>query len=93
MAAGDDVVQALHEGNPRAAPEHFREALRLEPDDEYARSGIVHALRARHFLYRLMLAYFLWMSRLSGTVQLALIFGAVFRLATASVAGGTSPGD
>ena len=56
---------ALHSGDHRAALVHFRESLRRSPDMEWARQGLLEALRARNPLYRLMLRYFLWSSRLS----------------------------
>ena len=37
----------LHRNEPRRAQEFFREALRLEPGMEYARQGMLEALRAR----------------------------------------------
>ena len=55
---------------------HFREALRLEPNNEWARAGIVESLKASHFIYRIFLGYIFWMSRLSGRVQWMLILGA-----------------
>lgn len=69
---------ALHAGNIPHALEAFREALRTDPNNEFARSGIVEALKARNPLYALVLRYFLWMSRLPTGVQLALVFGAPF---------------
>jgi tetratricopeptide (TPR) repeat protein len=68
----------LHRNEPKKAQEHFREALRLEPDLEYARQGMLEALKARNPLYRGMLAYFLWMGRLSGKLQWAFIIGMFF---------------
>jgi len=68
----------LHQGNPQQAAVHFREALRLQPDFEWARAGIVEALKARNFVYRWLLAYFLWMSRLTPNVRWGLILGAYF---------------
>lgn len=65
----------LHHNDPKKAQEHFREALRLEPDLEYARHGMLEALKARHPVYRGMLAYFLWMGRLSTRLQWAFIIG------------------
>jgi tetratricopeptide (TPR) repeat protein len=65
----------LHQGDHKKALEHFREALRLDPELDFARAGIVEALKARNILYRLMLRYFLWMSRFSGKVQWAIILG------------------
>src|SRR5262249_51238586 len=58
----------LHAGQPQQALEHFREALRLDPGMEWARAGVVEALQARNFVYRWMLAWFLWMSRLTPQV-------------------------
>lgn len=65
----------LHRGEPRKALEHFREALRIDPELEWARAGIVEALKAHNFLYRWILMYFLWMSRLSGQAQWGIIIG------------------
>jgi tetratricopeptide (TPR) repeat protein len=65
----------LHAGEPSSALDHFKEALRLDPQNAHARSGIVEALKARNFVYRWMLAYFLWMSRLPSAVQWGVILG------------------
>ena len=67
----------LHAGEHAKAMEHFREALRLDPNLDWARVGIVEALKARNFIYRWMLLYFFWMSRLSGRAQWAIILGGV----------------
>ncbi len=68
----------LHRNDPRKAQEHFREALRLEPDLEYARQGMLEALKARNPVYRGMLAYFLWMGRLSTKLQWAFVIVTFF---------------
>jgi tetratricopeptide (TPR) repeat protein len=65
----------LEQRNPAKAMEHFREALRLEPNLDWARAGIVEALKARNFLYRWLLGYFFWMSRLSRRAQWGVIVG------------------
>jgi Flp pilus assembly protein TadD len=65
----------LHANEPKKAMEHFREALRLDPEMDWARQGIVEALKAKNPVYRLMLMYFLWMSRLSAGAQWGLIVG------------------
>lgn len=65
----------LNQGDHKRALEHFREALRLEPDNSYARQGIVEALKARNVLYRQLLRYFLWMSRLNKRTQWMLLVG------------------
>ena len=68
----------LHAGNPTKAMEHFREALRLDPTMEWARAGIVEALKSQNILYRPMLAYFLWMGRLSSRTQWMILLGGLF---------------
>lgn len=68
----------LHAGDHKKALEHFRESLRLDPENEWARQGIIEALKAQNFLYAGMLKYFLWMSRLSANMQWAVILGGFF---------------
>jgi tetratricopeptide (TPR) repeat protein len=60
------------------ALEHFREALRIEPNSESARLGMVEALKSRYWVYGMMLRYFLWMSKLSSRVQWGVILGGFF---------------
>lgn len=66
----------LQQGRDREALEHFREALRLNPGSDSARAGIVEALQSRNPVYRLILTYFLWMSRLTGRAQWGVVIGA-----------------
>jgi Tfp pilus assembly protein PilF len=54
----------LHHADAKQALVHFREALRIQPSFEYARLGLVEALKARFLLYRLLLQYFLWVGRM-----------------------------
>jgi tetratricopeptide (TPR) repeat protein len=54
----------LERGDHKKALEHFREALRLDPEQEWAREGIVESMKARNPAYRLMLQYFFFMSKL-----------------------------
>lgn len=68
----------LHESKPKEALEHFREALRLDPENDWAKAGMVEALKARNIIYRLMLSWFLWMSRLSPRVRVGVILGGYF---------------
>lgn len=65
----------LHRGERRAAMEHFRESLRLEPGDDWARAGLVEALKAGNPLYAGMLRYFLWMTRLDRRTQWMIVLG------------------
>lgn len=68
----------LHQNDPCKAQEHFREALRLDPNLDYAREGMLEALKARNPVYRIMLAYFLWLGRQSSRFQWAFIIGIFF---------------
>lgn len=75
VAHANEGWRLLHDNNPRQAAEHFREALRLQPDLEWARAGVAEAMKARNPLYRLMLQYFLMMGRLPDKTQWFLIIG------------------
>ena len=66
---------ALHARDYAAAQTHFREALRLDPNQNYAREGILEALKAKNPLYRGLLRWKLWMSTLSGGKQWAVVIG------------------
>lgn len=68
----------LEQGEPKKALEHFRESLRLDPQNEWARQGIIEALKARNLIYAMMLKYFLWMSRFPPGVQWGIILGGYF---------------
>lgn len=68
----------LHRHDPKKAMEHFREALRLEPNNDWARAGIVESLKASNPVYGIMLRYFLFMGRMSGRAQWMIILGAFF---------------
>src|SRR5581483_9313344 len=65
----------LHAGDPKKAMDHFRESLRLDPAGDWAKAGIVEALKARNVVYGLMLRYFLFMGRLSGGARWGLVVG------------------
>jgi len=67
----------LEQGDPKKALEHFRESMRLDPTNDWARHGIVEALKARNILYAGMLKYFLFMSRLSSRTQWMIVIGGV----------------
>lgn len=66
----------LERGDLRAAQRSFREALRLDPSLERARQGMLETLKARHRVYRWMLAYFIWMARQTSRRQWMIVLGA-----------------
>jgi tetratricopeptide (TPR) repeat protein len=65
----------LHRGDRKAALGHFRESLRLDPESEWAREGLVEALKAGNPLYAGMLRYFLWMNRLPARTRWMVLLG------------------
>ncbi len=81
----------LHAGRHQEAMIHFREALRLDPNLEWARLGIVEAMKARYFLYRLMLRFFLFTSSLSSRARWGVILGGYFGFRVVSKIARTTP--
>jgi len=69
---------ALQRGERAVAEQHFLEALRLDPNSENARSGLLNSFRARSPLYRGFLAYSFWMQRLSKGARWGVILGLYF---------------
>jgi tetratricopeptide (TPR) repeat protein len=53
----------LQRGAVGEARQHFLEALRLEPDQEAARAGLLESIKARNRFYRAMLAFQFWLGR------------------------------
>jgi tetratricopeptide (TPR) repeat protein len=67
----------LERNDPAKAQVHFREALRIDPTLDWARAGMVEALKARNPIYRVLLQYFLWMAKLSDKAQIIVIVALV----------------
>lgn len=66
---------ALHNNKTKDALGHFKESLRLEPGNDWAKAGLAEALKARNPIYRPLLMFFMWMNRLDGRTQFFLILG------------------
>ena len=62
-------------GDARDAAAHFQHALHIEPDSEWAREGLVAALKARNPVYRQLLRFFLWMGSLSPRTRVLVVVG------------------
>lgn len=69
---------ALRQGDSAQAETHFLEALRLNPNFEPAREGLLESFRARNALYRGYLRYAFAMTKLSEKSRLFVIFGVYF---------------
>jgi tetratricopeptide (TPR) repeat protein len=68
----------LHKGKADEAIEHYSEALKLDPTSEMARTGLVESLKARNFIYRIMLRYFLLLTRIKPRWVFAIMIGTIF---------------
>jgi Flp pilus assembly protein TadD len=71
-AAGWNALQARRYAE---AETHFREALRLNPENEFAREGLIEAFRSRSRIYRIYLRWTLWMQGRTAKMQLLIILG------------------
>ncbi|MDO7846605.1 tetratricopeptide repeat protein [Hymenobacter sp. M29] len=67
---------ALETNRPKEALEHFREALRLDPESDFAREGLVEALKARYYVYRSFMRFVYWSGTLSDGVRRGMFLGA-----------------
>ena len=68
----------LENGNHKKALVHFRDALRYNPNNYNAQSGMVEALKASNILYRGYLKYVFFMEKLSQKGQWIFILGFYF---------------
>ena len=67
---------AIERDNYDEAISSFKEALRLDASNEYAKHGLKEAIKGKNILYRGVLKYFLWMAKLQEKGQWAFIIGA-----------------
>lgn len=74
---------ALQRGDIRGAEEKFREALRIDPEMEYAREGLKESYRARSAFFRLFMRWTFFIQRFSEKHQTLLIISLLiaFKLA------------
>lgn len=67
--------QALSKADHRTANKHFMEALRLNPENERARLGLVESFRARSWVYGGYLRFSHAMNRFSEGAQMGIMIG------------------
>ena len=77
----------LEQGRVPEALNHFAEALRLDPNNEYARRGMVEALKARYRVYRWFFGFRVWQARLGRRGQWFLLVGLVIFMRMTTAAG------
>ncbi|UOQ74307.1 tetratricopeptide repeat protein [Hymenobacter cellulosilyticus] len=66
---------ALERGRAKEASRHFQEALRLNPTSEYAREGLVAALKSRFWLYSWFYRFTVWTQTMSPNMRQGLFIG------------------
>ena len=66
---------AIEQDDYEKAVTHFKESLRLDPTNEYTRSGLKEAIKAKNILYRYVLKYFLWMNKLQAKARWYFVIG------------------
>ncbi|MCC2548019.1 tetratricopeptide repeat protein [Hymenobacter sp. BT175] len=66
---------ALERGRAKEAARHFKEALRLDPESDYAREGLVEALKARFWLYNGFYRFSVWTQTLSNGARQGMFIG------------------
>ncbi|OSY87631.1 hypothetical protein WH52_09305 [Tenacibaculum holothuriorum] len=65
----------LELGNYKTANKHFKEALKLDPNDDYARNGMVESIKAKNIIYRSFLKYAFWIQNKDSKFQWLFIIG------------------
>ena len=67
---------AIENNNFEEAVTHFKEALRLDPTMDFAKTGLKEAIKSKNFLYRYVLKFFLWTSKMTNRARWQFIVGA-----------------
>lgn len=83
LGAAPDSVQGmttlgytqLRAGKIKEAEESFVSALRQDPNEEFAREGLLESLRVKFWPYRLVFAFHVWQARFPSSVRWGLWIG------------------
>lgn len=66
---------ALKDRDVKSAATHFKEALRLNSSSDYAREGLLEAMKGKYWFYRQFLSFQLWLETKTSTLQWIIIIG------------------
>ena len=66
---------ALHKNDIDSARTHFVEALRLDPDNQWAQGGLAEVIKATNPLYRQFLRFSVWIADIGSQYRWGLIIG------------------
>jgi Tfp pilus assembly protein PilF len=65
----------LEKGQHKTSIDHFREALRINPESETAKAGLKEALKSKIPPYRWLLMYSMWLANQGRGVQIGMTIG------------------
>ncbi len=65
----------LENNKSKEALNHFKEALKLDPNSDYARQGMLTALKSKNKIYSLYLRYAFWINNKSSKYQWGFLIG------------------
>ena len=68
----------LRRGKIQEAMDHLKEGLRIDPNSEFAREGVLEALKARNPVYHKLLKGSLYLAELDGRVRFVLLIMLIF---------------
>lgn len=68
----------LETGNIKEAQNHFWEALKINPDNAFAKEGMKEVVRSKNPLYRFFMNYQFWLAKQQNNVQWLFILGIYF---------------
>ena len=81
----------LEKGRHKDAATHFREALRINPNYDYAKQGYKASLKSKLIFYRWLLQGNLWLSRQKKNFRLGMIIGIWLLVVGIDTAGDNTP--
>ncbi len=70
----------LHHGKSDDALTHFQAALKVDPMNDYAKAGMLEAMKAKFPIYRYFLQFMLWLGKMKGKNQWVFIIGSYIAL-------------
>lgn len=67
----------LRQGDPRKAKEHFAAALNSDPEYDFARTGMLQAIKSTNWFYRKLLQFSYWLDEINSKYRWAFVIGLV----------------
>ena len=67
----------LRQGDPHKAKEHFAAALNSDPEYDFARTGMLQAIKSTNWFYRKLLQFSYWMDEINSKYRWGFIIGLV----------------